>query len=82
MGRQVDLDDIIDAREVAKMIGLSHRNSTYLYRKRYRDRGFPQPILEHGRCLFWLRGDVTAWVETRRIKPTADDASDGSSSSS
>lgn len=65
LDRWVKLGDIIAAEEVAQMIGLSHRNSVYLYRARYDD--FPQPILTHGRCLLWLSGDVEAWVQSRRI---------------
>jgi predicted DNA-binding transcriptional regulator AlpA len=63
MGRKVDLDDIIDARGVADMIGLAHRNAVYLYRKRYPD--FPPPVLVHGRCLLWLRPDIEAWRKGR-----------------
>lgn len=62
MGRKVDLDDLIDAAEVARMLGLSHRNSVRIYRARYAD--FPEPVvnLGSGRCLLWLRSEVEAWA--------------------
>jgi predicted DNA-binding transcriptional regulator AlpA len=65
MGRKVDLDDITDAGGVAEMIGLSHRQSVRVYRRRYPD--FPPPVLElgGGRCLMWLRSDVDAWMRRR-----------------
>lgn len=63
MGRRVDLDDIIDAGDVAEMIGLSRRNSVYTYQKRHAD--FPKPVLEHGRCRHWLRPDIARWMKRR-----------------
>jgi glutathione-regulated potassium-efflux system ancillary protein KefG len=62
MGRRVDLDDITDAGGVAEMIGLAHRQSVRVYRRRYDD--FPEPVLvlSGGRCLMWLRSDITAWL--------------------
>lgn len=66
MGRTVDLDDITDAAGVAEILGLSHRNSVRTYRTRYPD--FPDPVvnLGQGRCLLWLRSEVTTWVTERR----------------
>lgn len=65
MGRKVDLADIIDAGDVAQMIGLTHRASVRTYRKRYPD--FPEPVkvLSGGRCLMWLRSDVERWLVSR-----------------
>jgi predicted DNA-binding transcriptional regulator AlpA len=68
MGRQVKPEDILDARAVAKIIGLAHRNSTYTYRARLGDR-FPPPMdTPHHWSLMWRRSDVEAWVEERRIR--------------
>jgi predicted DNA-binding transcriptional regulator AlpA len=63
VGRKVDLDDIIDAAGVGDLLGLAHRNSVYVYRSRYPD--FPNPVLEHGRCLMWLRSDIEKWMRHR-----------------
>jgi len=63
MGRKVDIDDLIDAKVVAELIGLSHRNGVYTYRTRHQD--FPAPIVTHGRCYMWHRGDIRRWIKTR-----------------
>jgi predicted DNA-binding transcriptional regulator AlpA len=60
--RRVRLKDIIDAHGVADVLGIS-ANSVYVYRKRHDD--FPPPILVHGRCLMWHRGDITRWMRAR-----------------
>lgn len=61
----VDLDDITDTAGVAEMIGLAQRNTVGIYRRRYDD--FPVPVLDlgNGRCLLWLRSDITAWMRGR-----------------
>jgi predicted DNA-binding transcriptional regulator AlpA len=63
MGRRVDVDDLIDAKVVAEMIGLSHRNGVYTYRTRHPD--FPAPIVTHGRCYMWHRPDIRRWMRSR-----------------
>jgi predicted DNA-binding transcriptional regulator AlpA len=63
MGRRVDIDDLIDAAGVATELGLSQRNSVYVYRSRHPD--FPQPVVTHGRCYLWHRGDIRRWIKTR-----------------
>lgn len=65
MGRKVDLDDLIDVGEVAKILGLSHKNSVSTYSKRYRT--FPRPVVEFAdqKCRLWLRSEVEAWARAR-----------------
>ena len=62
MGRPVDLDDLIDGRQVAELLGLARRSAVTVYRSRYPD--FPEPVRtsEGGRCLLWLRQEVEAWA--------------------
>jgi len=65
----VDIDDLVDAREVAELLGLKHSNSVSTYSKRYED--FPRPVLNlgRGRTLLWLRTEIVAWGrKTGRIK--------------
>ena len=64
--RMADLDNLIDAAEVAQILNLSHRNSVRVYRRRYHD--FPAPVVDMGagRCLLWIRSEVEAWAEARR----------------
>ena len=62
VGRPVDIDDLIDAGQVAALLGLSRRGAVSTYRSRYPE--FPQPVRtsEGGRCLLWLRQDIEAWA--------------------
>ncbi|MEZ5170673.1 MAG: hypothetical protein R3A49_08010 [Acidimicrobiia bacterium] len=65
MARRVDLDDLLDATQVAELLGLSSQGAVSVYRKRYED--FPGPVLERasGRCQFWLRQELRAWIDKR-----------------
>lgn len=65
MGRMVDVDELVDAHEVAALLGLAHPNTVYLYQRRYPD--MPQPVYAPGsrRAKLWLRSDVTAWIASR-----------------
>ena len=66
MGRQVDVDDLIDSRRVAELLGLSQHNSVGIYRRRYKET-FPAPAVDMGagRCLLWVRQDVEDWHRSR-----------------
>jgi hypothetical protein len=69
VGRNVDVDDLITASDVATMLGLAHRQEVSVYRSRYPD--FPQPVVDLGRGapLLWLRPEVEAWArKTSRLK--------------
>jgi hypothetical protein len=72
MGRQVDLDDLIDANGVAELLRLAHRNTVSLYQHRHED--MPRPVLNlgNGRVKLWLRPQVERWaaqqVETGRTR--------------
>ncbi|MDQ3351204.1 MAG: hypothetical protein M3501_04495 [Actinomycetota bacterium] len=63
MTERVDLAELLDASEVAALLGLSHRNSVSVYRKRHAD--FPEPVVAKSRCLLWRRADVEAWSGSR-----------------
>lgn len=68
MSPDVNTDDLVDANEVAEMLGLSHRNSVSTYLRRYHD--FPQPIVERsgGRTRLWLRSDIEVWDKSTRAR--------------
>jgi len=68
MGRTFDADDVIDAREVAEILGLSHPNTVSQYQKRYSN--MPRPIIDmgQGRCKLWLRSEIAAWDESRPVR--------------
>ena len=70
---QVDTDNLIDAQEVAEILGLSQRNSVSLYQRRYPD--MPRPVVERGggRTKLWLRPEVERWAR-ERAKPRSGEA--------
>lgn len=59
-----DPDDLIDASEVAEILGLSHRNSVSTYRTRYRDFPPGRPAPGGGRMRLWPRREILAWRES------------------
>jgi predicted DNA-binding transcriptional regulator AlpA len=65
VGRRVDLDDLLDAVDVAELLGLSSATAVATYRRRYDD--FPEPAWASrgGRCQLWLRGDIARWDRSR-----------------
>ena len=65
MGRRVDLDDLIDAVEVARILGLAKTTSVYVYLARYPD--MPRPVVDRGpyRAKLWLRSEIQAWDRVR-----------------
>lgn len=61
----IEPDDLLDAAEVAEVLGLAHRQAVATYRGRYSD--FPEPWVTKasGKCVLWLRSDVVAWAASR-----------------
>jgi glutathione-regulated potassium-efflux system ancillary protein KefG len=64
----VNTDDLIDARELATMLGLTHPNSVSLYQRRYSS--MPRPVVDlgRGRPRLWLRPAVEAWIDEHRAR--------------
>lgn len=75
MPRRVVIDDLIDAHDVAKVLGLSHRNTVSQYQRRYPD--MPRPVLDlgPGRPSLWLRPQIERWhagqVAAGKTRPRA-----------
>lgn len=69
MGLRVDIDDLLDASQVASLLQLSNRTAVSVYRTRYSD--FPEPVLDRGsgKCRFWLRQEIEAWQANREPDP-------------
>lgn len=61
---KVDPAELIDAADVAPIVGLTNPKGVHVYRRRYDD--FPEPAVDKGRCVLWVRKDVEAWAATRR----------------
>jgi predicted DNA-binding transcriptional regulator AlpA len=59
----VDTNDLIDARGVAEILGLSHPNNVSVYRHRYIDMPPPVVSLGRGRCSLWLRPEIEGWAQ-------------------
>lgn len=64
MSPTVNTDDLIDASQVAKLLGLAHRNSVSVYQQRYPD--MPRPVVERsgGMILLWLRTEIVSWASS------------------
>jgi predicted DNA-binding transcriptional regulator AlpA len=62
MAPKVNTEDLIDAREVADILGLTHSNSVSTYQRRYQD--MPRPVVTRGqgRTLLWLRPEIEEWA--------------------
>lgn len=58
----MDPEDLVDAAQVAELLGLRHRNSVSTYVRRYQD--FPRPLVDRGarRDRFWSRAEVLHWA--------------------
>ncbi|MBV9838191.1 MAG: hypothetical protein JO156_08730 [Solirubrobacterales bacterium] len=65
MSRKVAIDDLIDARGVAELLGLAHYNTVSVYQHRYAD--MPRPVLDLGkdRIKLWLRPEMERWAAER-----------------
>jgi glutathione-regulated potassium-efflux system ancillary protein KefG len=61
MTRRVALDQLIDAHDVAGILGLAHRNTVSQYQRRWPD--MPRPVVDlgAGRPRLWLRPDIERW---------------------
>jgi glutathione-regulated potassium-efflux system ancillary protein KefG len=54
----IDTNDLIDARGVAEILGLSAPNTVSVYQHRYPDLPGPVVNLGRGRCMLWLRSEI------------------------
>jgi predicted DNA-binding transcriptional regulator AlpA len=70
----VNTNDLIDARGVAEILGLSHPNNVSVYQHRYDDMPRPVIALGRGRCKLWLRPEIERWAHefavVGRARPT------------
>lgn len=63
---RVDTEDLIDARGVAELLGLAHRNTVSVYQRRYPSMPRPTVDLGAGRTKLWLRTEIEEWKATRQ----------------
>lgn len=62
----MDTEDLIDARAVAEILGLRHRNTVSQYQRQYGD--MPRPVVDlgRGRPRLWRRLQIQRWHDRRR----------------
>jgi hypothetical protein len=67
MSPLVATEDLIDAHEVAEILGLNLRNTVSVYQQRYPD--MPRPVVDlgRGRPKLWLRPPVQTWADRQRV---------------
>jgi predicted DNA-binding transcriptional regulator AlpA len=65
----VNTEELVDARELARLLALAQPNSVSTYQRRYAD--MPRPVLDlgRGRPKLWLRGEVLSWATRRQSRP-------------
>lgn len=61
MGRKVDLDDLVDAVEIARRLSVKRPQVVHDWRRRHDD--FPLPVLHIANVHIWLWPDVQAWAK-------------------
>jgi predicted DNA-binding transcriptional regulator AlpA len=63
---KVDTDDLIDAHDVAAILGLAHRNTVSEYLRKYDE--MPRPVIDlgRGRPRLWLRPEIEEWAKRRQ----------------
>ena len=63
MAPEINTEDLIDAQEIARILGLSQRNTVSLYQKRYPE--MPRPVIDlgPGRPRLWLRETILMWAK-------------------
>jgi len=61
MGRQVDVNDLVGAAEIADRLGLAQVQTVHTLRRRHPD--FPEPVASLKRAHIWAWPDVAAWAQ-------------------
>jgi len=61
MGREVDIDLLVDATAIAERMGFARPQAVHNWRARYPE--FPKPIAEFGKSTLWSWPDVEDWVK-------------------
>jgi len=64
VGELLDVDDLVDAEEASRILGLANPRAVSVYQRRYED--FPRPAVSKGRCRLWRRSAIEGWVALRR----------------
>jgi hypothetical protein len=66
VSKQVNVEDLVGAAEIADRLGLAQSQTVHSWRRRYED--FPEPIAQLRTALIWSWPDVECWAKrTGRI---------------
>lgn len=59
-------EQLIDASEVAEILGLTEPRGVYVYQNRYKD--MPRPIVDRGKnkVKLWYKPEIVDWNNKRR----------------
>jgi predicted DNA-binding transcriptional regulator AlpA len=74
MTPRVATEDLINARDVARILGLAQPNTVSVYQHRHVD--MPRPVIDlgRGRPKLWLRQEIERWAGEQarkgRTRPT------------
>jgi predicted DNA-binding transcriptional regulator AlpA len=60
VARKVDVDQLVDAAEIADRLGVSGRQVVQNWMHRYDD--FPEPVVRRTRAVLWYWPDVKKWI--------------------
>lgn len=66
MGKQVDVNDLVGAHEIAHRLGVARPQVVHEWRRRHRD--FPEPVAALKTALIWDWQEIVRWAKnTNRI---------------
>jgi predicted DNA-binding transcriptional regulator AlpA len=60
VGRRLDVDQLVGARDIAERLGLKHPQHVHSYRAN--DETFPEPVAQVGPALVWYWPEVERWA--------------------
>jgi predicted DNA-binding transcriptional regulator AlpA len=67
VGQKVDIDDLVDAVEIAHRTGVGRPQVVHDWRRRHA--AFPKPVARYGNAHVWLWPDVESWaLSTGRLE--------------
>ena len=62
MGKNVDVDDLVGAAEIAERLGVKRPHLIHDWRRRYPE--FPKPVVELIGILLWDWNEVQRWAKS------------------
>jgi predicted DNA-binding transcriptional regulator AlpA len=66
VGKQVDVNDLVGAHEIAHRLGVARPQVVHEWRRRHRD--FPEPVAALKTALIWDWQEIVRWAKnTNRI---------------